>query len=227
MTATEIIYAIREKLKAYTDDTKYTDAYLFFLINLKRALYIRREYNQLQRVIDPEVTQTICMELEEAGESICPECYSGCVDCTVIRTVKKLPNVIELHNRNTITKIGSTGVFSRPINIVTMDRMPYVGEGKYESNAVFVALHSNGHLYLKSKSNIFRSLEFISVTALLENPDNAMEYQCPNGECYSPGESRYPVEAWMVDIIINEITSELANLKQIPEDDTNNAKEDN
>lgn len=227
MTATEIIYAIREKLKAYTDDTKYTDAYLFFLINLKRALYIRREYNQLQRVIDPEVTQTICMELEEAGESICPECYSGCEVCTVIRTVKKLPNVIELHNRNTITKIGSTGIFSRPINIVTMDRMPYAGEGKYENNFIFASLHSNGHIYFKSKSSTYRTLGYIDVTALFENPDDAMQFKCPGGGCYSPDESRYPVEAWMVDVIINEITGELANLKQIPEDDTNDAKDQN
>jgi hypothetical protein len=227
MTATEIIYAIREKLKAYTDDTRYTDSYLYYLINLKRSVFIRREYNQLQKTIDIEVLQTICMELEEADESVCPECYTGCEDCTIIRTVKKLPNVIELHNRNTITKIGSTGVFSRPINFITIDRIPYVGEDKYEANAIFGALHSNGHLYFKSKSSTYRTLEYVDVTALFENPDDVAEFKCNGNDCFDKEASRYPAESWMVDIIISEIVRELANLKQIPEDNTNDAKDQN
>lgn len=227
MTATEIIYAIREKLKAYTDDSRYTDSYLFYLINLKRSTFIRREYNQQQRTMDVEVLQTICMELEEADESICPECYSGCQDCTIIRTKQKLPNTIELHSRNTITKIGTTGVFSRPINIVPIDRIVYMGEGKYEQKFIYASLHPNGHLYFKSQTPTFRSLEYVDVTALFENPDDAAEFKCPSGECYNVDETRYPVEAWMVDVIISEIVSQLANLKQIPEDQTNDAKDSN
>jgi hypothetical protein len=233
MTATEIIYAIREKLKAYTDDTRYTDAYLYFLVNLKRSVYLRREYNQLQKTIDSQVLQTICMELEETSKSICPECYSGCEDCTVIRTVKKLPKVLELHSRSTITKIGTTGVFSRPINLITMDRLSYIGDDKHEKNAIFAGLHSNGHIYFKSKSTTYRTLEYVDVTALFENPDDIAEFKCKtsdNGEtvnCYDPTETEYPAQAWMVDLLILDIVRELATLKQIPEDTLNNAKDDN
>ena len=231
MTATEIIYAIREKLKAYTDDTRYTDAYLFFLINLKRALYIRREYNQQQRKIDQEVLQTICMELEEVDSSVCPECSEiGCGECEVIRTVKKLPNTIELHNRQTILKVSPIGVFDRPFSWVDINRIPYVGEGKNENKFVFATYHSNGHIYLKSKLNFYRSLTHISVTALFENPDDISKFQCSptnNTPCFDFNNTQYPVEGWMADIIISDIVQELARLKQIPEDDTNDAKDQN
>lgn len=227
MTATEIIYAIREKLKAYTDDSRYTDSYLYYLINLKRSLFIRREYNQLQRTIDTEVLQSICMELEEVADSVCPECYTGCSECTIMRTKLVLPKTIELHNRNTITKIGTVGAYDRPYNFVTMDRMPYVGHSKYENNFVFGALYPDGHLYFKSNSSTLRSIEYISVTALFENPDDVSAFECNGSVCYNSVDYRFPIKAWMTDIIINEIVSELANLKQLQEDTNNNAKEDN
>jgi len=225
MTATEIIYAIREKLKSYTDDTRYTDSYLYFLMNLKRALFIRREYNQLQRTIDAEVLQTICIPLEEVDTSECPECAPGCDTRTVVRTTLRLPKTIELHNRNTITKISPVGVYERPINFITMERMPYAGESKYENNFVFAALHSDGYLYFKSNSSSIRNLETVTVTALFENPDDVSKFKCNGTTCYNTTDYEFPVKAWMVDIIIAEIVQELANLKQLPADTKNDARE--
>lgn len=226
MTATEIIYAIREKLNAYTDDSKYKDEYLMFLINLKRAAYIRREYNQLQRTFDTDILQSICMELEEVDSSVCLECQEiGCDNCQVIRTVKKVPNTIELHSRSSIIKVSPMGVFDKPFSLVNMFKMPYAGDGKYEDKYVFASVHPNGHIYLKSKQNFYRSLGYINVIALFENPDDVAEFKCNGADCYSNIESNYPIEGWMVDFIITEIVNELANLKQLPTDVTNDAKD--
>lgn len=229
MKALEIIYAIREKIKAYSDDSRYTDSYLMYLINLKRAVYIRREYNQMQKTFDSDSLQTFCMELEEADGSTCPECISADCGggCTVIRTKLKMPGTIELHSRASIVRVSPADIYSKPMSLISMPRMPYAGEGKYENKYVFVSLHPNGHLYFKSKSTAFRSLEYVSVTALLENPDDASEFKCnaDNSNCYNPNEDDYPVEGWMVDIIITDIVRELVNLKQIPEDKTNDANE--
>jgi DNA-directed RNA polymerase subunit K/omega len=57
MTPIEIIFAIREKLKEYVDDTRYTNRYLLKLVDLKRAVLIRQQYNQIQRSIDNQLEQ--------------------------------------------------------------------------------------------------------------------------------------------------------------------------
>lgn len=228
MTANEIIYAIREKLKAYTDDSRYTNSYLMFLVNLKRGLYIRREYNQLQRTIDNEVLQQICMNIQEVDYSECPECEEFISDgCTLLRTDKPLPRTVELHNRNKITRIGPIGTFDRPFSLVSRNRMVYSGEGKYEERTVFATVHSNGYIYMKSKSSSANGIERISVTALFEDPDDVKDFECSGNKCYNPETDQYPVKSWMVDVIITDIVSELAKLKQIPEDELNNAKDDN
>lgn len=225
MNLLEIIYAIREKLKAYTDDTRYTDDFLYFEFKNTTNTLIRQEYNQLQRTIDSEMLKTICLELEQVDASECPECTIS-EDCEVVRTVKKLPKYIELHNRNSITRVAPIGVMNRPINFTSRNRVTYIGEESYEKNQIYAFKHDNGHMYLKSKNPFFNTLEYITVTGLPEDPLQLKEYSCDSSGtiCFSENE-KYPINSWMANTAIDMIVSKLANLKQIPEDRTNDAKE--
>jgi len=228
MNIYEIIYAVREGLKEYTDDTRYVNDYLMYLVKIKRAAYIRREYSVIQRLIDNEITQTICMPLELIeNDSECPDCGFSVDDCEVVRTINKLPYTVEISNRNLITRIAPIGVMKNKFELITRERAIYAGEGEYEKNTVYVFPHSNGHLYLKSKKNFYKSLEAISVTAVLEDPVEATSFKgCggPDSPCYTLDKDRYPIKNWMVDIIIKEIIAELINLKRVPEDKENDSK---
>ena len=224
MNVQDIIYAIREGLKEYTDDSRYTDDYIMYLVRIKRAALIRREYSNLQRTIDQETLQTICMTLEEVDDSDCPDCLIDSTDCKIIRTVQKLPFTIELHNRSSITRIAFTQKSSAKINLVSRDKIVYAGEGAFEKKAIFAYLDNDGHIYLKSKINSYKSQEKISVTVLLDNPDDAALFvgcEGVNQPCYNILESRYPLKGWMEEAIRTQIISELANLKPLPADTVN------
>lgn len=226
MTLLEIIFAIREKLKAYTDDTRYTDDYLYYLVNLKRNMLLRREYNLAQRSIDEETLSVICLEMEHVDASECPECTIS-DRCEVFRTIKQLPNFVELHSRNTITRVAPIGIGSKPISLVSSSRILYVGDEPYEKNIIYAFKHPNRHIYLKSQNGFYNTLEYITVTGLVENPLDLVNYSCDtNGTpCFDSETVKYPVKAWMVDVIISMIVQELANLKQLPEDRLNDGKE--
>lgn len=226
MNAENIIYAVREGLKEYTDDTRYTDDYIMYLVKNKRSFLIRREYSNLQRTIDQELIQTLCVGLEIVDDSDCPECIDYTSDCTILRTKQPVPFTIELHNRNSITRIAFTKKTGRKINFVSKERFVYSGEGDYEKREIFAYLDNDGHIYLKSKSSGYASQDILSVSGLFDNPDDLTEFECSGQECYS-NISRYPIKGWMEEIIIKEIISELANLKQLPTDEVNNARDDN
>jgi len=230
MNVQDIIYTIREGLKEYTDDSRYTDDYIMYLVRIKRAALIRREYSNLQRTIDQETLQTICMALEEVEDSDCPDCLSDCSDCKIVRTVDKMPFTIELHNRSSITRVAFTQKSSAKINLVSRDKIIYAGEGPFEKRAVFAYLDNDGHIYLKSKVSSYKSKETISVTSLLDNPDDAAMFTgCNNNfdSCYDVLTSRYPMKSWMTETIIKTIISELASLKPLPADTVNNSNDDN
>jgi len=228
MNIFELIYGIREILKEFTDDTKYTNSYLEYLVRLKRSAYIRREYSVIQRIIDMEVAQTICMPLELVPDSECPECGFDTDDCEVVRTVDKLPNTIEVTNKNLILRVAPIGVTKRPFEFISQQRAIYAGEGDYEINAVYAFYHPNGHIYLKSKKNFYKSLDAISVTAVFDNPRDVEQFKCgaDGSNCYNPEIDSYPLKAWMADIIMNEVAQPLLRTKNVEEDTKNNSNDD-
>jgi hypothetical protein len=228
MKTNEIIYAIREGLKEYVDDTKYTDDYLMYLVRLNRAVFIRREYNNQQRIIDTEIIQNIFMDVEEVDDEECGKyifCNNG---CSLIRTVKPIPFTLELHNKNLIMSIRSAERnVTIPFNIITPEKAIYAGEGQYEKKQIFAIPHSDGHIYFKSKHNIHRGLEAVIVSAVFENPDDAAQFKCGTKPCYDIVEDRYPCKAWMEALIINTVIEKLAPLKSLPRDEVNNSNDDN
>lgn len=237
MKANEIIYAIREKLKEYPDDTRYTDDYIMYLVRMYRALLIRREYSNPQRIVDSEILQTICMPLEEVNSN---SCYDASTyynkECYIMRTIDKVPFTIELHNKNMIYKVGiqncstpTNNIIGIPINFISSDRAVYAGSGDFEFNQIFAFTLPDGHLYLKSRTGLHRTVEKINVTAAFDNPDDAAKFTGCNGEdtpCFDILSDRYPIKAWMEGVIISEIVKDLINLKGVPSDEVNNAKAD-
>jgi hypothetical protein len=199
-----------------------------YLINLKRDTFLTQKYNRAQVTFNEQILQTICLELELVNQSECPECFVN-DRCDILRTVKKLPDLIELHSRSVITRVAPIGVSSPPINIVGRRKFQYVGEDIYQKNNIYGTLHDNKYFYFKSANKFIRSIEWMAFTLLPHNPMDLTEYQCdPEGTiCYNPDVDSYPITGDMADVVINSIVEELANLKQIPEDVVNNAKDDN
>lgn len=227
MNIYEIIYAIKEAIKEYTDDTKYTDDYLVYLVRLKRGFFLRREYNVAQRIVDQEISQTICMPLNLVEDTECPECWFDTDDCEVVRTIDPLPNTLELTNKNLILRVAPIGVMKRKFDLVSREKAVYAGEGNYEKNTIFAFYHSNGHIYLKSKTDFYKSMDAISVTAVFDNPMDAEKFKCGGDTaCWDSTIDSYPIKEWMTDLIIKEIIRDIILTKSIPEDETNNANDD-
>jgi hypothetical protein len=228
MTVNEFIYTIREGIKEYVDDGRYSDSYLLHLGNLKRAFYIRREYNQYQRNVDADVLQTIAMELEEVDESMSPEFAPlGDLECTILRTVDRVPPTIELHSKNTIFRVGPVGLTDKGFQHVELNRFPHTGYSKYEKRYTFSTLATDGRIYIKAVENYYRALDYIAVTGLYENPLDVAKFDYDGEIVFDYDNMVYPIEAWMTEFIIKDLIQELAGLKQLPVDEENNSKDEN
>jgi len=217
MTPNEIIFAIREKLKEYVDDTRYTSQYLMFLVDLKREVLIRQQYNQIQRSVDTQLEQLFIlpMEIVDASDiaSIPVE------DDELIRSVIPIPMVIELHHRNLYSRIATRGKLDRPMNLVSMRRFVYVGEDEFEGDSIFCMIDEDNYLYARSKSHEELSYEETTVRAVYARPLELIGEKDLNT-------FKYPANAHFVDTIINMIVQELASLKPLPTDQSNDSSDD-
>lgn len=222
----EIIYDIRESLKAYTDDSEVDNRHLVYLINTKRAKYLRQDLNNMQKTVDLSIQQTFCLGLEEVSANEC----GVSLDCDkIVRTTKPLPKAIELALAPAITSIKPVNRLSLPFNFISKAKAPYVVHAPF-GNSIYAFLDTDNHVYFISKSVVHKLIDCISVSGIFENPLDLISYKnccnCPEEEaaCYDE-DKEYPLQPHYVDLIKAEIVNDLLRLKKLPEDTENDSTE--
>jgi hypothetical protein len=179
--AYDLLTIVRPQL---SDDTEIDLRQIKFWINNQRALWIRNEVNK-KRTIDADLIQTLCVELECVDAS---DCCDVDLDIPILRSTKPLPETIEMHTKQAILRVD-----------VEYDRIPWVGNGRFNKNMVFSFIHDN-YVYVCSNNPAFNSLAAISVRGVFEDPEEAKNFKScddPNEPCYSD-DSPYPIKTWMI-----------------------------
>lgn len=220
-TYNEIIYSIREGIRQHTSDSDIDDRQIIFEFNLQRALWYRNEYNKKNTSIDDQIKQTICLELVEASSSEC-DCFDS--DCTILRTSKKIPSLLDFRDKTSISKITFSDITGMPLSFVSYNKFPFTGNGPYNKNTVFATLHPNGHIYLKSTNANFKFIKSIAVTAILENPLDAKEFSCDGQSCFNPNKE-YPVKSHIIAYIKNIVIEGFIRQLSMPKDLINDSQE--
>ena len=227
MTLNKLIYDVREALKRYTDDSEITNRYITYLYGIKRAKYLRQDLNNYQRTTDISITQTLCLELEEVSVNQC----GLDLDCdTILRTVKPIPKPLELHIKSAITSVKPSNILAVPFNFTTKAKVIYSKHSPF-NKGIYAFLDNDLHIYLVSELNTLKLLECITLTGIFENPLDLLNYVnccgCVDAvPCFNQETIDYPLQPHYIDVIKNEIVTELVKLKQIKEDKENNASSD-
>jgi len=223
-----IIYDVRESLKAYTDDSEISNEYIIYLYGIKRSKYLRQELNNYQRTTDISVTQTLCLGLERVSVN---ECGLD-LDCdTIVRTKRPIPQPLELHIKSAITSVKPTDRKGIAFNFVTKQKAVYSEHSPF-NRGIFAFLDNDRYIYLISKEDTLNLLECITVTGVFENPLDLANYtnccSCTNESipCFDEMTSNYPLQPHYIDLIKNEIVNELIKKLNIPEDTKNNSVND-
>lgn len=224
-TKLEIIYDIKEYLKDYSDDAELSNEYILYLYRKKRSKYLRRLFNDFTRKFDNIVLQSFCVGLEEVDNNSC-----GLeTDCKILRSKVKIPEVIDLRSRLSITSIKPSNINSKAFKIINEEQVPYILEKTYNSG-VYAFLKDN-YIYLISNDIASSLLECINITGLFENPEDLNNYTnccgCENPVSCFDDNTEYPLQGFLLDDISNEIKKELVSRINIPEDTINNSTEDN
>lgn len=221
MTKREIIYSVIEKLKVYTDDADITEEFIASLIDTKRAMLLKQQFAKNAWHMPIEIKQELCIDLEVANKIDGVSCFGK-----MLRTKSALPASIKIKGKEgplNVRKLDRTEI---PINIIPVERMPYVGYNSFIAGMIYCAVDYDGRLYFQSNKKNHLFLESIKVTDVYEAPDVAYALECNNDAgSVEAWDSEYPVEAAMADVIVNMIVQELARTLALPQDDENDAED--
>lgn len=220
----ELIYDVMELMRGHqiSDDTELSERQILYHINNQRALWIRNEYNKPGRTIDSQIEQDLgCLKIVEADAADCCEVTSGCV---VLRTEKKIPNLIELHSGPALTRVGPVHKLNIPFSFTNYQKALYSTENKYGAKAVYAFLLNN-YIYLIIKDPALLMIDYINVRGVFANPQDLEDFRCEDSSnCFSYDEE-YPINNWMIPYIKEQVLNQFGIALQIPKDTANDADE--
>jgi len=237
MTKRELIYTVYERLNIETDDTNLTEEFVSSLLDSTRAKLIKQTYGNKGWNVPSSIKQELCLSLTPAA-AIDGESCAG----SILRSDDIIPIGISIKGADgavlTVKSYDRTVV---RINMVPMERLPFVGSDQYTAGMLFAAIDVDRRLYFVSQLRGHLLLAGVKVEGIYERPEDAYELGCTDKyteytgaqgtqrksapELIDPWDVEYPLESAMQDDVINMIIQQLAASMAIPKDTTNDSTE--
>lgn len=222
LTLAQLIYNIRLQLKDNkVDDLKLSDSNIEFMIAYLRAKLIRQDL-QKYKSIAPNVKQSLgSLELELVDIAQDPEIETG---INILKTVKRLPNLIEVNGKNMLTFVGGLDSGNR-IDLLPKSQAIKRSWQKYASKRLCAYLEE-GYLYVV---NCNKELRYITASGIFEDPREVSKFTKKSGEpCYDIYKDNYPMSRHMIDMVNSLIKRQELDLYfQILEDKINDGQTNN
>lgn len=227
MLVEQIIYDVREGIKEYSDDSEFSNEYILYLYNIKRAKYLKQKLDQLGRKFDNRTLQSLCLEIEEVDANKCGVDF-GCDK--ILRTTMPVPKLIQLSDKDAIERISPADRLSIKFNTINRERASYYLNSNF-NDKIKAYIDDDYYIYLISSKPIF--VECITVSGVFEDPLDLANYKnCCNcndssNVCFDEMTSDYPITLDLLDLIRQEIINELLGRKDPRlQDRTNNSDDD-
>jgi aspartate carbamoyltransferase regulatory subunit len=216
----KIVFSIWEKIRPeISDDDAISKRQIKDVVNIHRAMLLRRELNK-NRTIHPSVVQDLgCVPMEEVDSAECCEINS---DCTIVRTKQRIPNPIELYNKEGFTRVGPVDKKGKPFSLVPYNRAIFATYSRFTGHNKIFAYYLNDRIYLVSNNPYVNAITHINIRGVFEDPEEASNFiTCDNVPCWTD-DSEYPMMDWMRPMLEEmAIKSLLPVAIQIPTDGTN------
>lgn len=219
-----IIYTVLEKINIHNADSKITPELVSSMIDTKRAMLIKSRFSKAAWNIPLEIKQEICLSIERV-DSIDGFSLSG----KTIRTSSSLPRSIKIRGQEGPLLVRKQDNKVVPINLIAIERLPYCLENKWTSMLTYAAVDFDNRLVLTSSDDKLKFIKEVKVTNIFESPEDAFSLECRDNNNYGEIDNwdlEYPVEASMVDEIIEMIVKDLTRAISIPSDEVNDAADE-
>jgi len=207
MTNKEVIYDIKESIKAYSSDASTTSEYIMYVVDSTRAKYIRQ--HQARNPGEPKraFSQTLYVSLERADRAYVG--LNGFSLGSIVRSVKPIPSIVG----KTILKPMEVRPMDRiSSEIVYMDKVRAIVAN--DPKFIFSFLDDDGHLYFTNKgNNLHLFLEKVAVSTILEHPKDIILFNELEDSTFE-----YPMTEALWSLMRPEVLQHFQGILNIPAD---------
>lgn len=222
MKTSELVGTLRSTIKAHSDDTSYTDSYLYSLLIQARAEVLSQKLRKLQP-LSKFNEQTICVPLERVSFHDC-SCVS--VGCDVMKSSFEIPQPITTRSGMYLKVMTING---EELPMIEAARRPVVIHSETLGDKLSYDLYDRELVIWNSLT-----IPVVLVRGIFYDPlDLANLPECntdgteTGNTCYDPTEEEFPIEPDSIPRIMERALQFLGISLRIREDMINNTADEN
>lgn len=193
---------------------------MFLLSKYRGALL--QQYQNIKKQIPESNYQTICLDLDKVEGT-------PCINGTQLRSVQEIPNMLAIGS----PMVYANNFFAGNFNLVSRERMKYVGSNKYLKDQIYVTIAPDRHLYFKSCNPQLFYLQKVRMTGIFEDVEEANKLSCDGDNsgsdtsCYVDSmDKEFPLEVSLIPNLIQAVLKDILGAAYRPQDSSNNAEDD-
>jgi hypothetical protein len=200
-----------DALKIHSDDSKFTEDHVIFLLNKYRAYALQQKYSKTLEGVNNRNYQTLKVSmLGNMGNRPGIGYY--------LFSTKEIPGILSI----ALPKV-EPGVFSSTEIIFTSEnRLRYIGYNRFLPNIVYSCIGNDNKLCLKGKEDIVKTLTTVSLNAVFANPLEADNFSNVIPDVL---DREFPMEDTLVPSVLELVLKDLTNGIYKPSDTSNDAQD--
>ena len=218
-----VVNKYREFLRQISDDSVFTDEFLYAMLLQSRAEIIKNMVDN-NKELSPWLYQRFCIKLCPSNFIECP-CIGVDVDfgCTIWRSEKPIPEFI-YQNDNLIMNISE--LYGSHINQVRERTSRTVKYRKYKVDFYYMIGDFNNEKHLMILGTTGRiPAKYVKAEGVLSDPTEVDEFMCnENDGCFDPLGNGFSLDLTKHNALFKLTTEMLGITMKLPEDRTNNGE---
>lgn len=228
MTYKELVYMALDALKIHSDDAKFTEDHVIFLLNKYRAYALQQKYSKTLEGINNRNYQSINIELKTDIKAFLQDISRG----KILKSNKEIPSIInlslpEVQIETTVVEgegnTTNTYEGNEAIVFTTEDRIRYTGFNRFLKKIIYCCIDKNNIFILKCADNTrISSINKVHLSAIFSNPLSVFNF---NGSELDTLDEKFPLEDALVPGVLELVLKDLTNGIYKPSDNLNDAQD--
>lgn len=218
LTIQGIVDLVREAIREVSDDTVYSDKYIYRLILGARAELLNQMKDQ-NKGLSPWLYQRFCLKLCQSSFIEC-SCQQFDFACNVYRSVNPLPQPIG--HDDLVLNISE--LWGNHINRITERQFRTISNRKYKVPFYYYIGDYNGSKYLFILGNDSPPPKYIKAEGIFEDPIDVANSAACEEDCPQLTGTGFPFILNKESALVKMVIEMLMVSKKLPEDLTNDAE---
>ena len=210
----ELVYMVLDLLKIHSDDSKFTEDHVMFLLSKYRAFVLKqletnKNNNSINRISNNNY-QSYIVNLSTYTSDVSHSNNKW----LYLKSDTEIPNILEISN----VSMYPLNYFDGDITYISRERFKFVGYNRFLSNIIYATIGPDNFVYLKCVKEL-PIIDSIEINAIFENPKDVGEHSSYE----SMLDLTFPTDESLIPSILELVLKDLTNGLYKPSDDINNA----